>query len=102
MHLTQEKSLEDEKSYILKLRNKCSGFSHHQNSCCCFFQLKDFFLSLCLRERETSTLLRLQVEEVQRREEEVQRENGRLRRERDRQLETHQRFLIFIIDYISC
>lgn len=59
-------------------------------------------MSLCLRECETSTLLRLQVEEVQRREEEVQRENGRLRRERDRQLETHQRFLIFIIDCISC
>lgn len=57
---------------------------------------------VCLRERETSSSLRLQVEEVQRREEEVKRENDRLRRERDRQEErsgqleaqTHRRYRV--------
>ncbi len=47
-----------------------------------------------------SSSLRLQVEEVQRREEEVKRESDRLRRERDRQedrsrqleAETHRRY----------
>ena len=46
-----------------------------------------FIMCLCDREKEVSSSLRLQVEEVQRREEEVKRENDRLRRERDRQEE---------------
>lgn len=55
------------------------------------------FTDVCDREKETASFLRLQVEELQRREEELRRENHRLRKEKDeqeertRQLQTEMR-----------
>lgn len=53
------------------------------------------FTDVCDREKETASFLRLQVEELQRREEELRREHHRLRKEKDeernRQLQTEMR-----------
>lgn len=48
------------------------------------------FTDVCDREKETASFLRLQVEELQRREEELRREHHRLRKEKDEQEERNR------------
>lgn len=45
---------------------------------------------MCDREKETASFLRLQVEELQRREEELRSEHHRLRKEKDEQEERNR------------
>ncbi|XP_035770533.1 trichohyalin-like, partial [Neolamprologus brichardi] len=50
-------------------------------------ELTALYLPMCDREKETASFLRLQVEELQRREEELRSEHHRLRKEKDEQEE---------------